>query len=93
MSAIGWKRPNNHIEWICGGSLISEKFVLSAAHCVVVDGRNPDTIRIGDQDLLVNEPGITPQQFGIENIFMHPEYRSNLKYHDIALFELDAPAM
>ena len=93
MTAIGWKRNNDKIDWLCGGSLISEKFVLSAAHCASLGGRAPDVVRIGDQDLLVNEPGISPQEIDIKNIFVHPQYKHTLKYHDLALFELSVPVL
>jgi len=91
MTAIGWRRDNSVIDWLCGGSLISQKFVLSAGHCASVGREAPDVVRIGDQDLTVNEAGISPQEIDIKTIIIHPQYKHTLKYHDLALFELVNP--
>ncbi|XP_070507431.1 serine protease snake-like [Chironomus tepperi] len=93
MSAIGWKRSNNMIDWMCGGSLISEKFVLSAAHCASLGRKRPDVVRIGDVDLNVNEIESNPQEVAIGNVIVHPEYKHPIKYHDLALFELSVPVI
>lgn len=92
MSAFGWS-GKNEILWQCGGSLINEKFVISASHCTLVDSTKPDVIRIGHIDLIcLNDYG-TPNNFKIKKIFTHPNYQSDFKYHDIALFELEQNLM
>jgi len=70
----------------CGGSLISERWVLTVAHCF--RGRNQPTFaRLGDQNL--KDPNdADPKDYEIEKVIKHPQYSSHTKHNDIALLKL-----
>lgn len=63
--------------------------MLSAAHCTSFQGIKANVIRLGEQNLKRTDDKSEPQDFGIEQIIRHPEYRGSSKYNDIALFKLN----
>jgi secreted trypsin-like serine protease len=71
----------------CGGTLVDEFHVITAAHCV--DGYQPNELRVltGTQSLA---KGGTRRQ--IARIKMHPSYNPNRTDYDIAVITLKTPA-
>lgn len=71
---------------ICGGSIISEDWVLTAAHCV--DGIDIASVMIGDHDITSNSETSTARLVEVGQVISHPDYDSNTFDNDIALLKL-----
>ncbi|XP_063836865.1 serine protease snake-like [Ostrinia nubilalis] len=88
MALLGYVKDGSEVEWLCGGTIISEQFILTAGHCTSHKQLGPVSLaRLGI--LKRSDPDKVARDYKIKRFLLHPEYKPPAKYNDIALLETE----
>jgi len=85
LAALGYTDPNTgDVLYLCGATLITNKHVVTAAHCIRDD---MVTVLLGEHILGNDTDGVNPEEYNVTKMIKHENYNSRTFENDIAIVE------
>uniref|UniRef100_A0A8D8E534 Venom serine protease Bi-VSP n=1 Tax=Culex pipiens TaxID=7175 RepID=A0A8D8E534_CULPI len=93
MAALGYRSSNFDLttgpKFLCGGTLITAKHVVTAAHCIQ---NLLYFVRLGEYDIASTNDGANPVDIYVEKTIIHEQYNEKTIQNDIAMIWLQQTA-
>ncbi|KAL7027517.1 hypothetical protein ACKWTF_005472 [Chironomus riparius] len=86
------QRESGHKIYLCGGSLIAENVVLTAAHCLNESNLNDLSIRAGEYDTQTTFELFPHMDYVVKKVVIHEAFYRRALLNDIALLFLEKKA-